>query len=265
MDSRNYLPDFVTMGQRLYILANHAYDNELLSEIQGFIEDLKKCDLQDTLSTADALSKISKIELDQYGKPSMSALAAIRGLARAINSSLYHEVGKRTLIEINTSGVLPELNNLQGLNDSQTQLRDETVLCIERGAYRAAIVMGWNLVYDYIRQWMFDNDIDEFNKHLLSGYTKNNGDPRFKEIKEYEDFFSGPGEYIVLDVCEAAGFWGAKISKELHHYLTRRNKFAHPSGLSPSREQANEYIKNLLDILAGKPFKMLLKEDESKE
>lgn len=255
MDSRNFLPDFVDMGQRLYKLANHPYDDDLLCEIQKLIDDLKKCDLLDTLSTAHALSNIRKIERDQFGKPSMAGLAAIRGLVRATNSSLYHEIRKRILIEIDTSGVLPELSQFQRFNESQEKLREETIVCIERGAFRAAIVMGWNLAYDYIRQWMFDNHLVQFNSCLLSGYLKKKGDSQFTEIKEYEDFFTGkPSEYVVIDTCEAANLWGAKLSRKLHYYLNRRNDFAHPSGLAPSREQANEYIKNLLDLLSDRPF-----------
>ena len=49
---------------------------------------------------------------------------------------------------------------------AQKTLLNETTLCLECGAYRAAAVMGWNLAYDYIRQWAFDKQLTAFNQGL---------------------------------------------------------------------------------------------------
>ena len=54
-------------------------------------------------------------------------------------------------------GISQRLANLRGeLSDPQQQVfLDETLKCLRIDANRAAIVMGWNLAYDHLRQWVF--------------------------------------------------------------------------------------------------------------
>jgi hypothetical protein len=45
---------------------------------------------------------------------------------------------------------------------------DEAITCLRAGAYRAAVVMGWNLAYDHVRRWVFKNHLPAFNAELTS-------------------------------------------------------------------------------------------------
>ena len=115
--------------------------------------------------------------------------------------------------------------------------------------------MGWNLAYDYIRQWVFNNHLAAFNASLTTEYTRRSGNPVYSAISEYSDFFSGtPSERTVIDTCELANIFGEKIRDNLRFLLRRRNDYAHPTFRTPTREQTNAYVKDLLDIICDSPF-----------
>ena len=141
------------------------------------------------------------------------------------------------------------------LNSTQSHLLEETVACLEGGAYRASVVIVWNLAYDFFRQWIYDKHLRVFNESLVSGYLKKSGEPQYKPIEDYDDFYRGkPGERTVIDVSESAGAIGEKVADTLRHYLRRRNDYAHPSFLSPNHEQAHAYARDLLELIRLPPF-----------
>jgi hypothetical protein len=139
---------------------------------------------------------------------------------------------------------------------AQTALQQEAIRCLECKAFRAAIVTGWNMAYDYIRQWAFDLHLAAFNNRLTAHYVQRNGTPQYDPIADYRDFFDSqaPGERIVLDVLQLERLIGGRLHGDLCKYLRDRNEVAHATGKSPTATQANAYIEHLIDILVGKPF-----------
>lgn len=231
----------------------------LIGQINGFLNSLAGCDLQRTLVAAAPLRDITSIPYHiRSGTVTPVAGLQLEAYLKPILTTLYSEAGEKELAALNTGAVSRQLRNLPSclkLNETQERLLQETVLCIESGAYRAGAVMAWNLAYDFMRQWVFDNRLQIFNEALKKNHVDRNGSPCFDAIGDYEDFFKRKsGERTVIDTWFFVDIIGEKLRDSLRHYLQRRNDYAHPSFKTPSAEQTNAYVKDLVEIVTGSPF-----------
>ena len=255
------LQEFITLGQRLYVLM-HPYNPEtVVGEIPKFIQSLEKCELKTTLNAAKPLNEIYEIRYilnKRTGNMISQDMEKIRGYMQPIYETLYKEAGEKLVREINKGAISQEIQSLltkMSLNEKQQILLTEMKVCLECGAYRAAIIMGWNFTYDFICQWIFDHKLIEFNNILTTEYKKRNDQPIYESINRYDDFWQGKiGERIVIDTCEKANLINGKLYDNLCHHLRRRNETAHPNPKQPNLEQANAYIKDLIDIITSQPF-----------
>jgi hypothetical protein len=260
MASRILLSNFVTLGQQLYMLINPqmVHIQTYAETMQPFLKALLDCNLPRTHYVAQPLNNVISVPADpRTGFMTGSGIAHYKAVMAPILQSLYAEADEKELTAISRGAVSQQLRNLPDritLNDTQSRLRDETVLCIEAGAYRAAAVMGWNLAYDVIRQWVFDSRLNAFNDALVTHTTKA-GVARYAPIGDYDDFFKGePSEATVIETCFMAQIFKGKIRDNLRQHLRRRNDYAHRSFTQPTAEQANAYLHDLMDIITAPPF-----------
>ncbi|HAH48399.1 hypothetical protein [Gimesia sp.] len=253
----NNLEDFLTLGQHLYILRTSNNVELLLEEIPSFLQKLKDCCLKRSISAAQSIREIDQLR-HKGGRILRLDAERLRACVDTLLVVIYEEARERKLIEIKAGYVLEELRQLPTqiqLTQAQDRLFDETIFCIERGAWRAAIVMGWNFAYDYIRQWVFDNRLADFNNSLTTKYKIKAGDSRYKAIVNYEDFFNGnPDERTVINTCFLANIIGGKVRDELWQHLRRRNSVAHANSRFPIQEQACSFIRDLIELISESPF-----------
>jgi len=177
----------------------------------------------------------------------------LRSIVDCIHDTVSSQAKERRLVLLQGTSVSAKLRELakQGtLNTRQTYLFDETVSNLETGAYRSAIVMGWNLAYEIIREWVFDDAprLSSFNSELAKIQDKS-GKPKFDPVTTYTDFYE-IGEKIVLDVCKDATLIGGNLYDDLLGYLRQRNSYAHASDSHPTVNQANALIDHLVDAIA---------------
>lgn len=175
-----------------------------------------------------------------------------------ITNALLHETDDKIVVVLKTGEVtdrLWQLPNKTALTLIQQHLLEETIRCIEVEAYRSALVMGWSLAYDYVRQWVFDNKLADFNTYLGMMY------PKKSLVSAYDDFFASDrpvSEYEFLDVLRGPqsqpNIVRDKIIDDLVHHLRERNNYAHPQFTAPSANKANAYIEQLLDVICASPF-----------
>jgi len=261
MNRRIPLGSFVTLGQQLHYLANPDVQpvQTYFQEVEKFLASLIECELPKTHHVAQSLANIDTIPCTPHTKLIVSeGVSHCKAVVGTVERSLYQEASEKEVAAIISGAVSQELRNLPTrltLNDTQSRLRDETILCIESGAHRAASVMGWNLAYDVIRQWVFDKRLVDFNTSLAT-HTKATGQPRYDPIADYEDFFKGePSEATVIETCFLAQIIKGALRDNLRQHLRRRNDYAHRSFTQPTAAQANAYIHDLLDIITSPPFK----------
>ncbi len=208
------LADFVTLGQQLYVLMNPQNADVVIAEIPGFLASLEKCGLHRSRTAADVLTRIESIPLVR-GSRLIGQVARLefKAYLEPIFRTIYAEIGEQVAVAINVGVVSQQLRQLPtvlALTPTQTDLLNETITCIECGAYRAGIVLAWNMAYDYIRQWILDNHLPAFNGKLTTMYLRKDGKPIYDPINSYDDFCTGkPGERTVIDTCAMA-----------HHFRT---------------------------------------------
>ncbi len=229
-----------------------------------FLRTLAACHLEHTLTGAKTLEELDEIRYYRHdGRVTPLSAEQIKSRMAPIERVLWEECRRKEILLLDTTAVSERLRDLAGaavLNDAQQRLLEETILCLECGAYRAAVVMGWNLAYDVIRRWVFANKLDPFNQQLTTQYQDRNGKPTYTPIQKYEDFSAGkPSERTVIDTCYFAGIIGEKLRDELRQCLRRRNEYAHASTRSPTAQQANAYIDDLIDIITSPPFNLTAK------
>lgn len=121
----------------------------------------------------------------------------------------------------------------------------EAIACFRVGAFRAAIVMTWNLVYDHLCRWILDKHLVAFNLQLPKSFPKAD----IKAVTKMEDF-AELKESQVLQVARSALVFDANLYKLLKEKLDRRNMAAHPSTLTIGQLTAEEFIRDLIENAA---------------
>lgn len=137
--------------------------------------------------------------------------------------------------------ILSELPSRISTGDKQKYL-EEALICFRHKAFRAAVVMCWNLSFNHLCQYVFSKYLTAFNLQLPKSFPKAN----ISEIKKQDDF-SELKESQVLLVCKSANILSDGIYKIMKEKLDRRNIAAHPSGVVTSEPTAEEYIKDLIE------------------
>ena len=119
---------------------------------------------------------------------------------------------------------------------------EEALLCFGAGAYRAAIVMTWNVALSHLCILIFDKHLAAFNTQLAATFTKS---PK-KPIAKLDDF-QDLKEFKVLQVAKSSGIITNAVHHVLQEKLNRRNGAAHPSGIKIAAHTADAYIIDLVE------------------
>lgn len=120
---------------------------------------------------------------------------------------------------------------------------DETLTCYRHKAYRAAIVMAWNLAYSHFLHWVLSDAgrLTKFNAAIKTRYPKSSavitGYDDFEQLKEFE----------VIEVANSASLVNSGIVKIMREKLGRRNTAAHPSTVKIIQSQADDVITDLVN------------------
>jgi hypothetical protein len=158
-------------------------------------------------------------------------------LERATRARLESSFGEREasiLVTKLLTDLPPKISS-----QAERQFLEETLLCFRAGAYRAALVMAWNLAYDHLCSWILASHLVAFNSAIPRRYPKNG-----KQVSKRDDLTDFK-EIEVIEIANTAGLT-ANSHKVLDEKLKKRNMAAHPSGLVISQLQAEEAIHDLV-------------------
>ena len=120
----------------------------------------------------------------------------------------------------------------------------ETLLCYRYKAYRAAIVMVWNLAFDHLLRWVLADPgrLMEFN----AGIAKRNPS-KAKVVIDSRDDFEDLKEDEIIDIVGHVSGISNGLKRLLKEKLGRRNTYAHPSLLHVERAQVDDMITDLIN------------------
>jgi hypothetical protein len=121
---------------------------------------------------------------------------------------------------------------------------DETLKCFTAGAFRASVVMCWNLGFDHLCEFVLADAarLADFNAQLPKSFPKAD----ISSVSKRDDF-TELKESQVLQVCKSSNIISGSLHKVLKEKLDRRNIAAHPSGVTTSQPTAEEFIKDLIE------------------
>jgi hypothetical protein len=119
---------------------------------------------------------------------------------------------------------------------------DEALACFNAGAFRASIVMCWNLAYDHLCEFVLSTYLSGFNSQLPKSFPKAD-----ISVVGKKDDFQELKESQVLQVCKSVNIISGSLHKILKEKLDRRNIAAHPSGVVVAQPTAEEFIKDLIE------------------
>lgn len=121
---------------------------------------------------------------------------------------------------------------------------DEALICFRYGAFRASVVMCWNLAFDHLCQFVLVDTqrLADFNTQLPKSFPKVD----ISSVSKRDDF-TEIKESQMLQVCKSANIISGSVHKILKEKLDRRNIAAHPSGVMTLQPTAEEFISDLIE------------------
>jgi hypothetical protein len=139
---------------------------------------------------------------------------------------------------------------LNDLPDKVPDLAEKTFLveaidCYRVRAYRACIVMTWNLAFNHLLNWILKDParLAAFNDTIPKRYQKRVG----VVMKTYDDFADEFNESEIIEVCNSAQTVNGNIIKILKEKLVKRNIAAHPSSVVVVQSQADDVVTDLVN------------------
>jgi hypothetical protein len=128
-------------------------------------------------------------------------------------------------------------------NLAERTFLNEALSCYRVGAYRAAIVMAWNLAFDHLLRWIVEEPVrlQEFNAAIPLRYPKRN--VVVVSIDDFEEF----KESEIVELCRTSNLLTKNVIEVLREKLKRRNIAAHPSQVIITQAQADDTITDLVN------------------
>jgi hypothetical protein len=122
---------------------------------------------------------------------------------------------------------------------------DEALICYKTSAFRATVVMVWNLAYAHLCDYVLKNKLSDFNAGWLITFPgMHKSKPKF--IVTIDDFRDKLKESEVLAICRDADIITKNVYNVLQPALVKRNAAAHPSGVMIDQLQTVAYISDLV-------------------
>jgi hypothetical protein len=163
-------------------------------------------------------------------------------LARAARTELDAKYGVHDSV-VAVSKILTDLP-AKVPNIEERVFLQEALKCYRHEAYRACIVMVWNLAYSHLLDWILKEParLASFNATIGTRY------PSLKKIQvtKYDDFMDEIKEGQVIDIASSAGMFSDAIYKTLKGKLDRRNVTAHPNTTVVVQSQADDMVTDLV-------------------
>ncbi len=164
-------------------------------------------------------------------------------LERSVRESLDALLGDRE-ISLEVSKLISELPATIP-TVAERDFFSETLICYKHGAFRAAIVMMWNLGYSHFCDWILNKHLAKFNAQWPVRFPEQHKKAKIKAISDPEHF-GELKESEAIEIARSAGLISQGIHKTLIEKLGKRNSAAHPSGHSFKQLQTEEFIHDLV-------------------
>lgn len=166
-------------------------------------------------------------------------------MCRPARKDFDEKYGKRESTRAVEKSLLTLRNDLPP--GTESVYLDEAITCFRSGAFRATIVMAWNLAFDHLLQLILKSKLVEFNNQLPKTFPKAD----ILEIKCLDDF-ERLKESQVIQVAKSANIVSLSVHTIMAEKLKRRNAAAHPTDVIISQPSAEEFVQDLITNVVQK-------------
>ncbi|KKT87338.1 MAG: hypothetical protein A2119_01810 [Candidatus Colwellbacteria bacterium GWA2_46_10] len=142
-----------------------------------------------------------------------------------------HEESRSRIITLNVS-----YDKLSSLNLKQDDLFRQALTCVERECYRAAHIMSWAALMDFLEEKVFEDGGRKIKKER----------PNWK-VNSPEDLREEINEYQIVEALRSLGLCAKSEMKALHGLLNKRNECAHPTDYYPGLNDTLGYITEIIN------------------
>lgn len=128
-------------------------------------------------------------------------------------------------------------------DSDERRFLEEALRCYSVKAFRATVVMAWNLAYAHFRRVVFSNDqkLADFNETIPIRYPKSS-----VQIRNADDF-DDLKEFEAIEVAQTAKLISKNVAEIMKDKLKRRNRAAHPSSIEITQPQADDVVTDLIN------------------
>jgi hypothetical protein len=232
------VPDFAQKKhvEKIRIFAWWLHTHNSQESFTG--SDLNNCYRRLTLEPPGSISPFIKSLIERSPKQVLRCKGGYC-LEKRVRDKYDEELGQRAAT-VHVHKLLKELpDKIPDL--AERQYLEEALTCFKHKAFRAAVVMTWNLAYDHLCQIVLKSHLTTFNAQLAKSF------PKESIIVAKRDDLTELKESQVLQVCKSANIISGSVHKVMKEKLDRRNVAAHPSGVSILDTTAEEFIRDLVE------------------
>jgi hypothetical protein len=230
--------DTLPPRQKIRLFAWHLHTHRSIEAVDH--DSIRSCYRQLHL-VPDNVSKYM-LRMAECSPPDLVKERGGYKLARSVRSALDAKYGTHHSV-VQVSKLLSDLPERIPEIAERTFLL-EAMKCYRVEAYRACIVMTWNLAFDHLLRWIFKDPtrLGDFNAAIPRRYPRKPPliivtQDQFEELKESE----------VIEICSTASLVSGNIIRILREKLTKRNTAAHPSSVVVVQSQADDVVTDLVN------------------
>ena len=127
-------------------------------------------------------------------------------------------------------------------NLAEQEFLTEALRCYRARAFRASIVMAWNLAYDHLVRWVFADAgrLASMNSGISTKYPKKA--ISLQKLEDAEEL----KESEFIEAARTGRILDKNTTQILKEKLGRRNMAAHPSRVNISQHSADDMITDLV-------------------
>ena len=124
-------------------------------------------------------------------------------------------------------------------DDRALSFVNESILCLEAGCYRAAIILSWIGALSILYSHVVSNHLNEFNEAAKKRY------PKWKVASTFDDL-SNMRESAFLEILCDISILGKSTKQELENCLRLRNACGHPNSTEIGSHRTRSHLETLI-------------------
>lgn len=162
----------------------------------------------------------------------------LEGNCRARLNEIFSEQGHSIAVRGLLSELIPKMANA-----AERHFLEEALRCYSVNAFRATVVMVWNLAFSHFRGTIIGDSkkLSAFNDAIVKRYSK-------KPLKiEVAEDFDELKEFEAVEIAQTAKILNKNVADIMRDKLKKRNRAAHPSSVEITQAQADDVVTDLVN------------------